>query len=100
MHTPVITLVGDHHVQRTTYSIMKYLKITDTIAYHPDEYVEKAVYFIEHPNVLTDVKERISKALRDETRNHSKVYVRNLETAFQTMWRRYLNGEPLQSISV
>ena len=100
MNTPVITLVGDHHVQRTTYSILKHLEITDTIAHSPDEYVDKAVCLIEHPDALSDVKARLFKIIRDETQIYPKVYVDKLETAYLTMWRRYQDGDLLQPISV
>ena len=100
MNTPVITLVGDHHVQRTTYSILKYLTITDTIARSPAEYVEKAVYLIEHPDALRAIKARLFKILQYETETHPRVYVENLETAYQIMWRCFKEGSPLKPISI
>lgn len=100
MNTPVITLVGDHHVQRTTYSILKHLTITDTIARSPAEYVEKAVYLIEHPDALRDIKARLFKILQDETETHPRTYIENLETAYQIMWNCFKAGSPPKPISV
>lgn len=100
MNTPVITLLGAHHVQRTTYSILKHLGIIDTVAYSETEYVQKAVYLIEHPAALKDIKTRLSKILQDETKTHPRAYVEKLEAAYQTMWRRFQEGSSPKPISI
>ncbi len=99
MHTPVVTLVGDHHVQRTTYSILKQLGVLDTVAYSQTEYVDTAVHLIEHPKTLADIKTRLSQAFRDPAVIDPKAYVAKLEAAFKIMWDRYLKGEPVDTIS-
>lgn len=100
MGVPVMTLVGERHVQRTTYSLLSQLGISETVASDESEYVDKAAALVLHPDMLRAVKERLARSYLERVKTHSEEYVRSLERAFVIMWERYLRGEPAREISL
>lgn len=100
MGVPVITLLGERHVQRTTYSLLSHLGISDTVACSEEEYVEKASLLIENPEMLERVKAKLRKAYVERAESHAGEYVRELEKAYLIMWERYIQGKPVESISL
>ena len=63
MGVPVVTLVGDRHGERTGYSILANLGVTDTVAKSGPEYVEIAV------RLATDPRLHGGRARRDPQRH-------------------------------
>jgi protein O-GlcNAc transferase len=92
MKVPVVTLVGDRHVQRTTYSMLKHLGIEDTIAHTQAEYLEKAVFLVSHPESLRDLKLRICKAVEETIQTQPTALTKELETTYRTMWESFVGG--------
>lgn len=99
MNVPVITLAGERHVQRTTYSILKHLGINETIARSEEEYLDKAAALIQDPVFLRKTKIKLSQAFQQVLKGQASAYVKELELAYQIMWNRYLRGQPVKEIS-
>ncbi len=59
MGVPVVTLLGSHHSERTSASMMTHLGVTDTIAQSPSQYVQIARKLANEPPFRTDVSTRI-----------------------------------------
>ncbi|RPI78833.1 MAG: tetratricopeptide repeat protein [Desulfobacteraceae bacterium] len=97
MNVPVITLPGDRHVQRTTYSLLKHLGLEETLARSEQDYVEKVVALIRSPDSLRDLKTKLRDALQKALADRIG-YVRELEQAYEIMWRRYQHGQPPREI--
>ena len=97
MGVPIITLLGDRHVQRTTYSLLKNLGIGETIANTKDEYTKLAVTLANDPKSLVSLKKKIQNALSKNSTYNAAVYTRDLEKAYRMIWERYKNGlEPAE----
>ena len=64
MGVPVVTLVGRRHAERTSYSILTNLGVTETIAQTGGEYVDIAVRLATDPAFMRAVRTRIAAALR------------------------------------
>lgn len=64
MGVPVLTLVGDSHVSRVGYSLLKAVHLDEFIAFDVDQYVQKAIQWasLENQTILTALK----SILRDE----------------------------------
>lgn len=98
MGVPVMTFVGERHVQRTTFSLLNRLEISETVAGSEKEYVEKASFLIEHPEMLERIRAKLKKGFVERAHSHAGEYVRDLERAFLIMWERRRRGEPLHEI--
>jgi protein O-GlcNAc transferase len=59
MGIPVVTLLGTHHSERTSASMLSHLGVLDTIAQSPSEYVSIATKLTKSASVRTDVSNRI-----------------------------------------
>jgi protein O-GlcNAc transferase len=94
----VITLAGDRHVQRTTYSLLKHLEVEETIAHSEEEYVESAAALITSPALLKKTKRKLAEAFQRVLRSQAKEYTMELEQVYRVMWERYRKNEPVSNI--
>ncbi len=99
MGVPVLTLVGERHAQRTTYSMLKHLKVSETVAYSEDEYLRIAINLIENPGRLKKIGRNLGKSFRDREIMSPEAYTLELEEAYRIMWRRFLKNEKPSGIS-
>jgi predicted O-linked N-acetylglucosamine transferase (SPINDLY family) len=59
MGVPVVTLLGKHHSERTTTSMLTHLGVPDTVAKTPDEYIAQAKRIATDPVWREDLSSRI-----------------------------------------
>jgi protein O-GlcNAc transferase len=59
MGVPVVTLLGKHHSERTTTSMLTHLGVPDTVAQTPDDYIALAKRLVTDPTWRADVSSRI-----------------------------------------
>jgi len=84
MGVPVVTLLGQRHGERTSYSILANLGVTETVAASDREYVEIAVRLAEDPAFMHDVRARIRAGLAHSPLTDMPAHTRNLERAYLT----------------
>jgi len=82
MEVPVVTLVGRRHAERSSYSILANLGITDTVATTGGEYVDIAVRLATDRAFATDLRARIRGALAHSALTDMPRHARNLEQAY------------------
>jgi predicted O-linked N-acetylglucosamine transferase (SPINDLY family) len=82
MGVPVVTLVGRRHAERTSYSILTNLGVTETIAQTGGEYVDIAVRLAADPVFMRAVRTRIVDALPASPLTDMRAHTRNLERAY------------------
>ncbi len=92
MNMPVITLVGESHAQRVSYSILKNLNLDSLIAYSENEYVSKAVELAKNPELIIELKKKMRKNLLASSICNPIVFVRELELNLKKIWMEYLNS--------
>ena len=82
MHVPVVTLVGRRHAERTSFSILTNLGVTDTVARTGGEYVDIAARLATDREFMRDVRARIAAGLRGSTLTDMQAHAANLEDAY------------------
>jgi protein O-GlcNAc transferase len=82
MGVPVVTLVGKRHAERTAFSILTNLGVTETIAQTPAEYVAVAVRLATEQSFMRAVRERIVAGLARSTLTDMAAHTRHLEAAY------------------
>jgi protein O-GlcNAc transferase len=82
MGVPVVTLVGRNHAERTSYSILANLGVTDTVAQGGREYVELAVRLADDPAFMRDVRASIRDGIANSKLTDMVGHTRNLEAAY------------------
>jgi predicted O-linked N-acetylglucosamine transferase (SPINDLY family) len=83
MGVPVVTLVGRRHGERSTYSILRNLGVTQTIAETGRDYVELAVRAATDPTFRADVHAAIARGLASSPLVDMPRHTRNLEAAYR-----------------
>jgi predicted O-linked N-acetylglucosamine transferase (SPINDLY family) len=84
MCVPVVTLVGHRHAERTSYSILMNLGITDTIAHTGRDYVDIAVRLATDRAFMRALRGRIGDALAHSALTDMPAHARSLERAYMT----------------
>lgn len=87
MGVPVVTLVGRRHAERTTYSILANLGVTQTVADSGKPYVELAVRLATDPAFMREVRGAIRAGLVDSPLTDMTAHARHLEDAYRAALR-------------
>jgi protein O-GlcNAc transferase len=83
MVVPVVTLCGERHGERTSYSILTNLGVTATIAHSEQEFVDIAVRLARDAAFRTGVTEAISRGIADSPLVNMGAHTRHLEDAYR-----------------
>lgn len=87
MGVPVVTLMGERIMQRTTASILRLLGLDDFIAQTEDEYVAIAGARVQERARLTQLKQELSTRLLQSP--IVRGYGLAVEAAYRSLWREY-----------
>jgi predicted O-linked N-acetylglucosamine transferase (SPINDLY family) len=100
MGVPVITLVGDTHAQRLSYSIIKNvgMDLDDCIAFHEDEYVECAARLAENPQRISDLRQQIPAAMRKGIFGDPVRFTAQMEAAYIEAWDKKFPELPIANL--
>ena len=79
---PVVTLVGKRHGERSAYSILSHLGVTQTIAHSGREYVDIAVRLAEDAGFVAAVRTAIRAGLARSPLTDMPAHTRALERAY------------------
>jgi predicted O-linked N-acetylglucosamine transferase (SPINDLY family) len=82
MGVPVVTLCGKRHGERSSYSILKNLGVTETIAQSGKDYVALVERLATDPSFYAAVKEKIHAGLAASSLVDMDSHTRNLEAAY------------------
>ena len=84
MGVPVVTLVGKRHGERTSFSILRNLGVTATIAATGRDYVEIAGRLADDAAFRAEVRTAIAAGLVQSSLVDMATHTRNLEAAYRT----------------
>jgi len=96
---PVLTLKGNTHNSRYAASILKDAGLDDFICSSEQEYMDKAIYFSNHEEVLKIATQAL-KEQHDIQLFNTSGKVLEIESAFQKIWERYCAGLPVENIVI
>jgi protein O-GlcNAc transferase len=83
MAVPVVTLCGQRHSERVSYSILMNLGLSSTIAHSEDEFVEIAARLGNDATLRSSMREQMRASLPTSVLTDVEGYTRNLETAYR-----------------
>jgi predicted O-linked N-acetylglucosamine transferase (SPINDLY family) len=89
---PVVALVGRRHGERSAYSILRNLGVTDTVANSGREYVEIAVRLAQDRTFMQSVRGAIAQGMRSSPLVDMPAHTRNLEAAYIEALRQKAPG--------
>ncbi len=90
MGVPVITLEGRSHVSRVGVSQMNNLGLPELIAHNTENYVDITVALANDLPRLAALRSGLRERVRTSPLMNTSRFVKNLEDAYQTIWKKYL----------
>lgn len=90
MGVPLITLVGDTHHHRLSYSLLSNVGVAldDLITFSREEYVEKALALAQHPERIKELRQAIPQALKRSILCDPVNLARQMEAAYIGGWNK------------
>ncbi len=97
---PVLTVPGDAMPSRVGASLLSAVGLDELICRDFSDYEEKAFHFASRPKEIAALKQKLGGNLGKTQLFDTESRVRQLESAFEEMWRRNEAGLPPQSFDV
>ena len=99
MGVPVVTLCGERHGERTSYSILTNVGVTATIARSEQEFVDIAVRLARDAAFRAGVTQAIRRGLADSPLVNMDDHTRHLEGAYREALQHVVSSPPSPDIS-
>jgi len=100
MGVPVLTLAGDTLQQCQAATILALLGMNEWIARSPEAYVARAKTAASDLVALSELRMKLRPTMTSVLRGSEAEMTRALDSALQTMWRRWCAGLPPESFTV
>ena len=100
MGLPVLTMMGTAFPSRVAASLVKSIGMPELITQSRAEYIAKAIQIARHPGRLLSLKRELAEARLLGPLFDSIRFTRNLEAAYQLMYKNYKRGCSPQSIRI
>jgi len=86
MGAPLLTLVGQAHRQRVSYSLLMNIGVQDTVAWNQDDYVGIAKHLARDLPALSELRQRIARNIRSSILCDPQRFTRQFEGALRRAW--------------
>ncbi|KHG41447.1 MAG: O-linked N-acetylglucosamine transferase, SPINDLY family protein [Aphanizomenon flos-aquae KM1D3_PB] len=93
MGIPMVTRVGQQFAARNSYTMMVNAGITEGIAWSEDEYVEWGVRLGKDEKLRQQISWKLRQSRHTAPLWNAKQFTRDMETAYEQMWQRYLDSK-------
>lgn len=100
MGVPVVTLVGETHAERISYSVIKNVGIDldDCISFNEKEYIDRAVALARNPERVMQMRLQIPEAMRSGIMGQPARFTAQLESAYIEAWNLKFPDMPIDSL--
>ena len=92
MGLPMVTFLGNSYQARMGASIINALNLPELVTNSLEEYEALAIELATHPEKLKAIKEKLTSNLTTAPLYNTKLFVKNLESAYTTMYERHHEG--------
>ena len=92
MGLPVLTCLGDSFVSRVAASLLNSVNLPELITNSAEEYESLAIELATNPDKLKAIKEKLASNLSTAPLYDTKLFTKNLESAYTQMYERYYEG--------
>ena len=92
MGLPVLTLLGKSYQARMGASIVNAVNLPELITHSREEYESLAIELANNPQKLKKIKDKLAANLSTAPLYDTKLFTKNLESAYTQMYERYHQG--------
>ena len=87
-----MTLQGTSFQSRVSASIINNLKLNQLITNDVEEYIKLSVELANNSNKYNELKKQLKNNLNIESVKNNKIYTKNLESAFEKVYKKKQNN--------
>ena len=92
MGLPIVTMMGQSFNSREAASILTSMNLPELITHSLEEYEALAIELATNPEKMQAIKDKLASNLTTAPLYNTKLFVKNLESAYTTMYERYHEG--------
>ena len=92
MGLPMLTLKGEAYQARMGASIVSALNLPELITTSSEEYESLAIELATNPEKMKAIKDKLASNLSTAPLYDTKLFTKNLESAYTQMYEKYHNG--------
>ena len=92
MGLPMLTRIGESYQARMGASIVNALNLPELITTSPEEYESLAIELASNPDKLRVIKDKLNSNLSTAPLYNTKLFTKNLESAYTEMYERHQQG--------
>ena len=92
MGLPMVTFLGHSYQARMGASIVNALNLPELITNTPEEYEALAIELATDPKKMKTIKDKLARNLTTAPLYNTKLFVKNLESAYTMMYERHHEG--------
>ena len=97
---PVVTRIGQSFVSRVSASLLTAIGLSELITKKEKEYEELAFKIANNKSLLNEIKKKLNKNKLIKPLFNTKLFTKNIESAFIIMHERYYLNMPIQNIEI
>jgi protein O-GlcNAc transferase len=90
---PVVAMIGGHFASRVSTSILMAAGLPELVTASLADYEALALRLAHEPTLLAELKGKLARNQASLPLFDSRRFIRNLESAYEAMWRRFTAGE-------
>ena len=92
MGLPIVTMIGQSFNSREAASILTSINLPELITNSLEEYESLAIELATNPEKMQAIKDKLASNLTTAPLYNTKLFVKNLESAYTTMYERHHEG--------
>ncbi len=100
MGLPIVTLAGQTFPSRVAGSLLHAMDLDHLITYSLDEYEAKVIQLASEPDRLRKLRQQVTERVSRHPLFDGRVFTKNVEKAYDTMWQLYERGEEPRQIKI
>ncbi len=97
---PLVTLKGETFASRVASSLLNAVNLPELVTTSYEEYKELAIKLSLNPKILQTFKKKLEINISKKPLFNTKLFVKNIESAFIQMHDRYYKGMPKKNIYI
>ena len=97
---PLITLKGETFASRVASSLLNAVNLSELVTESYQEYKELAIKISTNPKILNDLKKKLEMNILEKPLFNTKLFAKNIESAFSIMHDMYYKGMPKENIYI
>ena len=97
---PIVTRMGQSFESRVAGSILSAIDLSELISHTEKEYEDLALKLATNSEKLSEIRNKLKINRNTKPLFNTSLYTKNIESAYKTIYEKYLNKLPIENIEI